>query len=114
MLRFKEEVLWTGKWLPNDGHLLNIKKCLDKCIKYKSSAPADILHGDRGLEFYFGNNARKVLQYFVNQGFGAIGGALQYQGRVITDSGDLSILATNLNKQKFMPSAEFIQWVNSD
>jgi hypothetical protein len=111
--RLKEELLWTGKWRSSDGHLLNIKKCLDQGVKKKGSASASILTGDRGLKFYFGDNGRDVLQYFMDKGFTAMGGPIKYSGRVITDAGDLSVLVAALNKMKFMPSNEFIRWVNS-
>jgi hypothetical protein len=126
MLRFveagmkntREEILWKGKWAPADGHLINIKKCLDAAVKRGSGASADILHGERGLEFYFGVNAKKVLHYFMDmdrdKAVKAIGGLIKYQGRLMSDSGDLAALASTLNKQKFLPSDEFIQWVNSD
>jgi hypothetical protein len=110
----KEEVLWKGKWIPNDGHLINIKKSLDTGIKYGTSAPLGILKGERGLEFYFGSSARKILNYFMGIGFSAIGGPLKYKGKTLIDVGDLNVLANNLNKMNFMPSANFIQWVNSD
>jgi hypothetical protein len=114
MLRFQEEILWKGQWRPTDGHLVNIKKALDAGIKYGGSAPGSIIRGERGLEFYFGNDAHKVLKYFVANGMPSIGGPIKYQGRVIVDTGDLKVLANNLNKMKFMPSDDFIQWVNSD